>query len=67
LGLASAFGLLAVSAFLELWRVKPKVPSVRLRDDQIGLMPESMTFHPQHDQDLTTKQARIGCKQAKQE
>jgi len=46
LGLASAFGLLAVSAFLELWTVKLKVPSVRLRDDQIGLMPESMILHP---------------------
>jgi hypothetical protein len=40
---------------------------VRLGDDQIGLMPESMIFHPQHGQDLPTKQARIGPEQAKQE
>jgi len=30
-------------------------------------MPESMIFHHQHDQDLTTKQARIGHEQAKEE
>ena len=39
----------------------------RFPDDQIGLMPESMIFHPQHGQDLTTKQARIGREQAKEE
>jgi hypothetical protein len=30
-------------------------------------MPESMIFHHQHGQDLTTKQARIGREQAKEE
>jgi hypothetical protein len=30
-------------------------------------MPESMILHPQHGQDLNTKQARIGREQAKEE
>jgi hypothetical protein len=30
-------------------------------------MPESMVFHPQHGQDLTGKQARIGLEKAKDE
>jgi len=30
-------------------------------------MPASMIVHPQHGQDLTAKQARIGREQAKEE